>query len=81
MMANAFIALKREETDFITFERLREIGVKIQSSFNERVRRSLLSGSSISICHIFLIFLTISRLGDRWHPAQFFIQKDTTIIL
>ena len=45
VMANALIALKRKGTDFITFERLREIGFKIQTSFNEQV---LTSGDSIS---------------------------------
>ena len=33
VMANALIALKRKGIDFITFDNLREIGFKIQTSF------------------------------------------------
>lgn len=48
VMANTLIALKRKGIDFITFEKLREIGFKIQTSFNKQGLDAI--NQSIHLC-------------------------------
>lgn len=79
VMANALIALKRRGTDFITFERLREIGVKIQSSFNEKGIDAVILTSGSSISTAIFDFSDYFKCEEIDGNPAIFIQKDTTI--
>ena len=69
VMANTLIALKRKGINFITFEKLREIGFKIQTSFNEQGLDAIImtSGDSISAAIFdFSDYFHYKEINGKW---------------
>lgn len=79
VMANALIALKRKGTDFITFERLREIGFKIQTIFNEQGLDAVILTSGDSISVAIFDFSDYFQYKEIDGAPAIVIHKDTTI--
>lgn len=80
VIANALIALK-EKQDYITFEKLREIGVKIQQSFNEHGVDAVIltTGDRIkSAIYNFSDYFEYDEIGDDIPKPIIRIKKSTT---
>ncbi len=79
VMANTLIALKRKGINFITFEKLREIGFKIQTSFNEQGLDAIIMTSGDSISAAIFDFSDYFHYKEINGNPAIEIQKDTTI--
>ena len=79
VMANALIALKRKGIDFITFDNLREIGFKIQTSFNEQGLDAVILPSGDSISAAIFDFSDYFQYKEIGGTPAIVIHKDTTI--
>lgn len=79
VMANTLIALKRKGEESITFERLREIGFQIQTSFNEKGLDAVILTSGDNISAAIFDFSDYFKYDDSDGKPTIFIQKDTTI--
>ena len=79
VMANILIALKRKGEESITFERLREIGFQIQTSFNEKGLDAVILTSGDSISAAIFDFSDYFKYDDPDGKPTILIQKDTTI--
>ena len=80
VIANALIALK-EKQDYITFEKLREIGVKIQQSFNKQGVDAVIltSGDRItSAIYNFSDYFEYDEIGDDIPKPIIRIKKTAT---
>lgn len=79
VMANTLIALKRKGIDFITFEKLREIGFKIQTSFNKQGLDAIIMTSGNSISAAIFDFSDYFQYKEIDGAPAIEIHKDTTI--
>lgn len=81
VMANTLIALKRKGEESITFERLREIGFQIQTSFNEKGLDAVILTSGDNISAAILISLTTSNTMILTGNRQFLYKKIQLLLI
>lgn len=79
VIANALIALKRKGSDFVTFDRLREIGVMVQTSFNQQGVDAIVLTAGDSISMAIYNFSDYFLYEEVDGVPAIRIQKDTTI--